>query len=730
MKTKTICFAIATIVVFSTLIFGANTTHTTDYKLEIIDQNNNQVLAQEVEEFNISSYYDYARASTDILISKLFNFSTGVVFHAGDADWEVYQLLTSTTNYYWMIAALARSYETTGNTTYSIALSRAAEVLVDTFLDPDYPGFYVNDYAVPEVAQTKRPGVQAYAYWALDIAESVNASLDYTTEKQSAISCLTDMLYDDIYGGFFFYTMRNGSLTVPDYFFEVYPNDGKRLDHLSLGATVLYDAWAATSNTTLLAIAEHALNFLINEMEYYYTMDLQGLKLAVTRNGGAITVEAGLREAHSIVTDINAIAMKALLKGYETTGNETYLTFTEDVFQALLQYNWDTVYGAWFAETLDSLPYDPNDDDDVKYFKYSEIQFQMVLALEKLYEVTSDQFPLRLVIDTLELVLAKLWEPADEGFVRNSDQEWRVLDDLWETHYTAVQGQAVLALDAIWGYGLPYVSNVRIQPTNPRPEDLINFIVTAHDADGIDTVYVNYTTIEGEIETQGILELIEHSVAGGIYNNSMEGLADQTVCNFIVVANDTTGREFIAGLYNFIVRVDVFAPVVTLEAIYPTDEVRIGDDVVIDLDVYEFPIQSFVYDCELWWRVNSGPFDQVNMTLIAISGDHLIFRHNLGQFQAGDQLEFEGHIEDEAGNIGISPRYRLTILGPLISVTPIEAWQLAMVAGLVGAPGIGYAYTRRKRSTYRTAQKEGKKDAKRRARQTKRSRRSRKRKES
>jgi hypothetical protein len=717
MRLKIFSLAIITIVVLNALMIGVSITNTPEARLEVPRLVSVQNLSQE-SEYNVSSYYDFAEATMDILVSRLMVFSTGDVFHASDSDWEIYELYTSTANYYWLIAALARAYHITGNETYKTAVTRAAMTMVETFLDTSYPCFYVNNYSLYEVRTTKRAGVQAYAYWALELAESVNSTLDFTAEKQSAISCLTDFLYDETYGGFFFFTMRNGSLSVPAYIDEVYPNDGKRLDHLALGATALFDAGIATGNSTLLQMAEHALNFLRNKMKYYFEMEYAGLKLAVERDGGAITLEDGIRPGYAIVTDINAIAMRALLKGYETTGNSTYLTLVEDTLASLLANNWDTEFGGWFEVTVDGEPYDPDPIDGIeaRYYKYTEIQFQMILALEELYETTLEQFSLRIVIDTLELILTNLWESVDEGFVRNGDREWFIPEHLWEIHYTAVQSQGVLALERIWSYGLPFVSNVRIQPTNPRPNDIIDFIATAHDSDGISMVYVNYTMNHDGNETNGILILSEHPLIGNVYNSTIENLPDQTSCNFVVVANDTTGREFIAGSYYFIVRVDTFPPVVSLRAIYPIDEVRIGDDVIIDFEVYEFPSHSFVYICELWWRVNSGAFSVVNMTFMGIDEDLLIFRYNLGQFQAGDQVEFEGRIKDEAGNIGVSARHRLTILGPNVNITPIAAWQIAAAAGLIIAPGFGYMYTKNRKRGFKEAQREGKKAAKKRAR--------------
>lgn len=698
-------------------MLSTSITNTLDNRFDEPRYLNTSVLSQDTE-FNVSSYYEFAEATMDILVARLMNLSTGVVYHASDADWENYQVYSSTANYYWMISALKRAFQTTSNVTFKTAISRAAVTMVETFLDPVYPGFYVNNYTYPEVKTTKRAGVQAYAYWALQMAESVNTTLDFTAEKQSAISCLTDILYDETYGGFYFFTMRNGSLSIPAFIDEFYPNDGKRLDHLALGAAALYDAGFASGNSTLTDIAEDALNFLITEMKSYFEMEFVGFGIAVQRDGTAVSVDPGYRPGHAVVTDSNAIAMRTLLKGYNMTGNAIYFDLAEDLFEALLVNNWDGESGGWFEETVDGEPFDPDPTDgiDARFYKYSEIQFQMIIALEELYEGTLNQFPLRIVIDTLELVLTKLWEPVDEGFVRNGNREWIVPEELWEIHYTTVQSQGVLCLERIWRYGLPFVSNVRIQPTNPRPHDIIDFIATAHDTDGISIVYVNYTMNHDGNETNGILKLSEHPQIGNVYNSTLGNIPDQTSCNFFVVANDTTGREFIAGSYYFIVRADTFPPVVNLRAIYPQDEVRIGDDVIIDFEVYEFPEHSFVYNCELWWRVNSGSFSVVNMTFMGVEEDHLVFRYNLGQFQAGDKLEFEGRILDESGNVGVSLRHLLTVLGSAVNITPIAAWQIAAVAGLIAAPGFGYMYVRGRKREYSEVQKEGKKAAKKRAR--------------
>jgi hypothetical protein len=715
MKTKVICIAIFAILMLNALTLGANITVSPDYRLDIRENATIAVLSQD-EEYNISSYQDFTEASIDVLFNRLLNYTDGTVFHSGDAIWEIFQIGTSLASYYWLITAISRAYEITNNQTYSIGVSRAANKMVDLFLDPVYAGFYVNQISNPEIAETKRPGVQAYAYWALEAAESTNASLDFTVEKKSAIRCLTDMLYDTVYGGFFFYTLRNGSLTVPDYFFEVYPNDGKRLDHLALGATVLYDVGTSTGNSTMISMADQAMSFMVARMKYSPDMELAGLKLAVMRNGGPFVVEEGLRPAHTIVTDINAIAIRALVKGYETTGNTTYIDTAFDVFDALLANNWDAVQGGWFAETLDGIPFDPNNDEDVKYYKYSEIQFQIILALEDMYEATDSMFPLRMVIDTLELVLARLWEPIDEGFISNSNQDWAVIDPAWEVHYTAVQAQAILGLERIWNYGLPIVSHVRVSPTNPRPQDVITFAATALDADGIDSVYVNYTMTVGSTTTIGVLPLFASPSISGVYNNTIGVLEDNCGVNFLVVANDTTGRAFIAGSYYFIVRADTFAPGVYLKTIYPVNEVRVGDEVIIDIETKEFPIHSHTTYCQMWWRLNAGFYTPENMTLMRVDGDSLIWRINLGEFRGGDRIDFYGKAADESGNVGQSILYQLTILGPYINITPFSAFQILAAAGLIAAPAIGYSYARMRKRNAGEAQREGKKAARKRAR--------------
>ncbi|MFW9844317.1 MAG: hypothetical protein ACFFEV_07065, partial [Candidatus Thorarchaeota archaeon] len=327
-----------------------------------------------------------------------------------------------------------------------------------------------------------------------------------------------------------------------------------------------------------------------------------GLKLAVNRSGSAVSVPLGDRVAHSIVTDLNAMAIRALAKGYQVSGNMSYLDAANEVFEVLFANNWDGDAGGWFAETVDGEPYDPLEDEDVKYYKYSEIQFQMIFALEDLYELTDSIYPIRLVLDTFELALEHLWDVANEGFVSNSNQIWEVFNDEWELHYTTVQGQGIISLARAWNYGLPIVSRVRINPTNPRPEDSVYFSVQAIDTDGIDFVYANYTLSEGGNETTGVLPLLPHPSIGGLYNSTIGTLEDDTSVNFEVVANDTTGRTFVAGIYHFVVREDTFAPVVDLHAIYPTGTIQPGDEIVIDFESTEFPVQSHTNTCELIWR--------------------------------------------------------------------------------------------------------------------------------
>jgi hypothetical protein len=598
-------------------------------------------------------------------------------------------------------------------------MSRAANKMIDIFFDPTYPGFYVTQFSDdPELNLTKRAGVQAYAYWALDIAEATNTSLDFTIEKESALRCLTDMLYDPVNGGFYFYTMRNGSLTVPAYFtelYEVYPNDGKRLDHLVLGASVLYDVGLSSGNATLLNMADSAMSFMLFHFKEYHDMNFMGLKLAVNRTGGVVYVPPRVRVANAIVTDINAMAIRALVKGHGTTGNTTYLDMANQVFETLFANNWDGDSGGWYTEVVDGEPYDPEEDEDVKYYKLAEIQFQMILALEDLYEATDSIYPIRMVIDNIELVLAHLWDSEDGGFMSIGNQIWEVFDNDWKLHYTIVQAQAIIGLERVWNYGLPIVTQVRIAPTNPRPEDIIYFSATVLDDDGVDFVIVNYTlNVEGN-ETNGMFPLLANPQIGGFFNNSMDTLEDGTQVNFDIFANDTTGRSFVAGSYYFIVRTDIFAPIAELHSIYPTGAVRVGDEVVIDIETYEFPEHSHTNSCQLWWRLNSGTYIAVNMTPVGIDDDRIIWRYVLGEFNGGDQIAFFAQVMDEAGNIGESRLYLLTILGPAVNITPFTVFQVVATVGLIAAPGVGYAYTRMQKRNRGEAQREGKKAARKRA---------------
>ncbi len=674
---------------------------------------------QTSENYNISSYIDFANAALDTMINHLLVIENGTVYHYGDYKYEMINYAPSLADFYWTISALARMYwasveEGSANTTLSVILSRTAMKMAAVFWDQSYPGFGINTYSDVMARTSKRAGIQAYAYEALRMAEAVNSSLDFSAPEQSALTCLTDMLYDYTNGGFYFFTLRNGSLDVPSYFDEIYPNTGKRLDHLALGAMALYDASIATSNATLKDMADRSMSFMMKYMKQTLQTTYYGLKLAVNANGSAVTVASGDPPATLVVTDVNAMAIRALLKAYNVTGNSTYLTFAEGVFQALLQHNWDRVNGGWYEETLNGEPYAPApyNDEDEKYYKYAEIQFQMGLTMEELYRTTRDTFYVRTAIDILDLILGNLWDQTYGGFYQNGNQQWAVVGEDWQIHLTAVQGLGILALQEIWSYGLPIISYVRVNPANPRPDDSIYVSALVTDPDGISCVYLNYTITFGGNTTEGIMDLEPNPTTIGVYNNTFGFLNDSSQVNFYVYANDTTGMAFVAGSYYFAVRHDIWPPVINLRGIYPTNATA-GQDITLRFGTYEFPLQSITECCTLFWSVNGGAFHSVNMTLIGYDTDYLLWESDIGSFNAADVITYYCMSCDEAGLWGASPYYKLTIPGPVVNLSPFGWWQLAAIFGAVAAPGFGaaYVYSRKRHSgdKQRTLKKEAKK---------------------
>ncbi len=706
-------------IILSTFIIGlAIPSHDLGGRVANLEQVNGGFYTS--QEYNISSYLDFSKAAGNIILEHLCNYSDGSIFRSADSMYEMITLLPSLADYYWAICGLARLYEVskkegTPNSTLSIMVSRAANRMVELFLDSDYPGYGVNLFSPYEARTTKRAGVQSYAYDALRIAEKVNSSLDFTNEKLSAIRCLTDMLYDPENGGLYFYTLRNGSLKTPDYMYEVYPNDGKRLDHLALGIIALYNAGEEFGNSTYTAIANASLRFMIDNMRKDFQGEYYGFKLAVNRTGGSVEVGVNERSAEVVVSDLNAYAISALLTAYNYTGDSTYLSLAESTMKALLKYNWDTEKGGWFAEVLEGEPYDSLDDKDVKYYKYTEIQFQMVLVLQKMYEITDLTFYVQMTIDILELVLSRLWDTENGGFWQNGNQEWQCLTDSWKMHHTLVQGVGIIALERVWSYGLPIISSVRINPVSPRPTDEILVSCIALDSDGIDCVWVNYTCdINGTI-TQGIIVLSPNPEVGGIYNSTFGCLNDSARVNFLVYANDTKGVDFVAGSYYFIVRADIFEPILTLRNIYPS-EPKSGDEIILEFTTYEFPLHSSLVTCALNWKVNDGSFTKVNMTWVSVDGNELVWQVDLGVFGGGDVISYYAEALDESGNFGTSPFYRLKILGQTDFVTPLVTWQILAMVGLIAAPGFGFAYIWSRRRYANEQQRILKKEARRRGR--------------
>lgn len=709
MKTKPIGIAIVLFVTLSSLgVFNSPNNNTSYITYSEIER---PIIAQDGQVVqNISSYLDFALVTGSIIADKFVKTSDGLVYHNGDFDYVLFLNGSTLPDYYWAISSLSRVYDLTGNATFASIISKMAVKMVALFGDTEYPGYYINTMSEPILAQTKRAGIQAYAYEALSIAENVNSSLDFTDEKQSALDCLTNMLYDSENGGFYFFTLRNGSLDIPDIIYEIYPNTGKRLDHLALGITTLYNAGEATGNDTLTAMANESLSFLIEHMPYFNNTYYYGLKLAVEAAGDALSIEGLQRPAHTVLTDVNAIAIRALLKGYEITGNDTYLDWAEETVEALLYFNWDPINGAWFAETLDGEVFDPTYDEDVKWFKYAEIQFQMVLTLEVIFEATSWLPYIQLIIDTLDRTLRSLWDIENGGFYRNSDREGIVPSEIWQTHLVAVQGLGVLALERIWSYGLPIISNVLINPTSPRPNDNVTFLVTALDDDGIDAVFVNLTIeYANESTVISVIELAPNTNFVGLFNNTMGVLPDGTGINFMVFVNDTLGNVFIAGSYHFVVQIDEFSPVVLLREIYPAGEVLEGQDVFIEIGTYEFPTHSAIVSCQLFWKVNDNDYAPMNMTWIDIDIDYMVWIADLGHFSANDVISYYCLAIDETGNVGESAFYRLTIHGPYANVNPYFVFQVVLAIGLVTAPGVGYVYIRARREDSKKMQRDLKK---------------------
>ncbi|MHA2140901.1 MAG: hypothetical protein ACXADC_12340 [Candidatus Thorarchaeota archaeon] len=712
MYRKIVVTSMLFIVVMTSISNGAPPVNAGGAQIELVET---PYLAQD-EQYNVSSYYDFALATADVIASNLVWEIDGSVFRFGAPDWSTYGWAPNVADFFWAISAMARVYEITGNTTLSILISRVANQMVYAFQDPDYPGYYVMSLHNDAVEQSKRPGVQAYAYSALTIAEGVNASLDFTLEKQNAIHCLTDVLYDQVYGGLRFLTIRNCSTDDAGEALEAYPNDGKRLDHLALGAIALLEEGVLTGNSTLIDMGVDSLDFMITHMPVYNSSVYRGLRLATNRTGGDPTVPPLERPARNIVTDINGIAIRALLKGFEVTGNATFLNWAENTHNALIENHWDDENGGWFTETLDDNPWAPDTYEDTEEYKYAEIQFQMVYAQEHLYEVTGKFAYVQIIIDTLDIILAKMWDKDHGGFFANGNEESAVLTDDWKNHYTGVQAQAVLALERVWAYGLPLVSYVRVSPTNPRPTDYITFLATALDSDGIDKVVVNMTLeLDGQVNhSQFVLESSQEF--SGVFNSTYGTLPNGTRVNFLVIANDTLGNAFIAGNYYFIVRADVWAPVVLFRTVYPSTEPRVGDQIIIEFGTYEFPTHSMLTTFKMYWKVNDGYYEGYNMTWVDVDDQYFVWRIDLGSdFHVGDVISYYCIAVDESNNTGQSAFYRLTILGTPIIGNLLLTWQTIATIGLVAAPGVGYGITRIRRERALSTQREMKKEARKRS---------------
>jgi hypothetical protein len=149
-----------------------------------------------------------------------------------------------------------------------------------------------------------------------------------------------------------------------------------------------------------------------------------------------------------------------------------------------------------------------------------------------------------------------------------------------------------------------------------------------------------------------------------------------------------------------------------------------GEEIMIEIATYEFPTHSGVTSCILYWRLNDGAYVPLNMTLVALETDHLIWRAALGHFVAGDRISLYCEVEDESGNLGQVFFDTIDVIGQPVVITPLSVWQVIAAFTLVSAPAgyVGYRYMKKQR--VRDTEKTLKKEARKRARK-RRSRRSR-----
>ncbi|MFX1450749.1 MAG: AGE family epimerase/isomerase, partial [Promethearchaeota archaeon] len=217
---------------------------------------------------NSEYFYNYSIPSLEYILSNLVNKSTYGVYHwcyengsfpltvyINDYNWStrIYSTYQA-----WTILSLLNAYNLTGNITYLDDYAKPMlDFMITTLWDTQYNGFYREYFFNGNFDSEKESWYQQWPIIALLESYKVTNNITYMEYANKTLNFLLNYLWDNSYGGFYFYCQKNGTT----------PETSKHIRSQAGGLSALIKAVDILKNYTLIHdYIDPTLEFTINHL--------------------------------------------------------------------------------------------------------------------------------------------------------------------------------------------------------------------------------------------------------------------------------------------------------------------------------------------------------------------------------------------------------------------------------------------------------------------------------
>jgi mannose/cellobiose epimerase-like protein (N-acyl-D-glucosamine 2-epimerase family) len=675
-----------------------------DRKLKRQSQNNDP-------ELYFPTFLFYSIEVANLLIENLYDNDSNVFHSATVEEWDNNSINTEKRTYdnaQAILGLLKLADAVINETERDFALNIAEKTgngLMDILWDPDFDGLFVSDtdrYKKPGVHgkaiqafigglfvsdtdRYKKPGVHGKAIQAFIGLYEETDNPTFRDMALNTFNFLDATAWNDTKGYYHYVTSHTGSpLDENPYPGDLYEPQSLRVDHNAIMGNALLNLYRMESNETYLTKAVQIFD-IIN---------------ATCRNTSTNLFYTGVDTKEQVVVPdtsdifINSLVLEFLFNLYNVTEDMKYYEDFFPLLNSVLLHFWDNNYGGFIA-TSSSINSSFNDET-----KYTERQFYGILALDKAYELTDSNLYYNLILDTVEILNAKLYDQVNGGYYQLSNPDgtqgefpsWR-----WKT--TVTQSLAIYSLANLWLYSKPGVLNVLWSPSTPRPQDRVTLITAAFDLAGISTVFLNYSIGNSDYELK---EMVPHSV-GNMFNVTLDPPhPDGTTINFNILVNDTLGNQTIRGDYSFLWQTDIWPPNVQEIGFLPGVEVPVNEEFSVYVSAQDVPTQGTVKYIRFHYHRTGGNDKSLSLEQTDIHIWKITFSDGLST--PGTYAYYFESIDNEL-NPGFSHVSYFYILGQIETPPLMLIIGLLVVVGVVVPAGL-YTFIEYKKKSARTTLKE------------------------